>query len=99
MANAVQYRVLWLAVKRERFLELVDLMRELDFPHFQIISGNDDGDTVVLNYHFALFNSAGKNKRLGVTVSVKVPKDNPVMPSLWEWIPGIEYSEREMREM
>jgi len=99
MANAVQYKVLWLAVKRERFLELVDLMRELDFPHFQIISGNADGDTVVLNYHFALFNSAGKNKRLGVTVSVKVPKDNPVMPSLWEWIPGIEYSEREMREM
>ncbi len=98
-ANAVQYRVLWLTVKLERFLELVSIFEEFDFPHFQVISGNDEGDTVVLNYHFALFNSAGKSKRLNVTVSVRVPKDDPVMPSLWEWIPGIEYSEREMREM
>jgi len=28
-----------------------------------------------------------------------VPKKDLVMPSLWERIPGIEYSEREMREM
>jgi membrane-bound hydrogenase subunit beta len=54
---------------------------------------------VTLNYHFALFREAGKGKRLGVTISVEVPKTDPVMPSLWGRIPGVEYSEREMREM
>lgn len=97
--DAVQYRQLWLTVDRERFTELVDAFREFDFLHFQIMSGNDDGDVVTLNYHFALFRSAGKGKRLGVSVSVRVPKDDLVMPSLWDRIPGVEYSEREMREM
>jgi membrane-bound hydrogenase subunit beta len=99
LEDAVQYHLLWLKVSRERFLELVDALREFDFLHFQIISGNDDGDVVTLNYHVALFREAGKGKRLGACVSVEVPKTDLVMPSLWERIPGVEYSEREMREM
>jgi len=99
LEDAVQYRVLRLKVSRERFLELIDVLRKFDFLHFQIISGNDDGDVVTLNYHVALFSEAGKGKRLGACLSVEVPKTDLVMPSLWDRIPGVEYSEREMREM
>ena len=34
---------LLLTVRRERFLDLVDALGELDFPHFHVASGNDDG--------------------------------------------------------
>ena len=98
-ANGGSYQCLWVRVEKQRFLDMVDTLMEIDFPHFQITSGDDIGDAVELNYHFSIFRSVGRGKRLGVTVSVVVPKDDLVMPSLWERIPGTEYSEREIREM
>ncbi|KUK86739.1 MAG: NADH dehydrogenase (Ubiquinone) 30 kDa subunit [Synergistales bacterium 58_81] len=97
--NETAYQCLWVQVERQRFLDLVDELREIDFLHFHITSGDDIGAAVQLNYHFSIFCCAGRGKRLGVTVTVDVPKDDLVMPSLWSRIPGIEYSEREIREM
>lgn len=97
--NETAYINLWLSIERSRFTDLVDALRELDFLHFHITSGDDIGEAVQLNYHFSLFRCAGRGKRLGITVTVDIPKDDLVMPSLWERIPGIEYSEREIREM
>ena len=74
---------LLLTVRRERFLDLVDALGELDFPHFHVASGNDDGDTI----------------RQTVTVTVRVPKTDLVMPSLHGRNPGVGFSEREMNEM
>ncbi|GAB1399675.1 hypothetical protein MASR1M66_11280 [Aminivibrio sp.] len=90
---------LWLSVEKERFLEMIDLLGEFDFPHFHVISGNDDGEAVTLHYHLSLFRLAGRGERVGVTVSVPVYKTDLVMPSLFSRIPGVEYSEREIREM
>lgn len=97
--NKTQFIELWLKITRERFIELVDDLFEFDFLHFHITSGNDDGDVVTLYYHFSLFRVADRGKRLGLTIGVAVPKDDLVMPSLFDRIPGIEYSEREIREM
>lgn len=97
--GAVSYCDLWLSVERNRFLNIVDVLAEFDFPLFHVISGNDDGDAVTLNYHFGLFQAAGRGKRIGVTVTVPVFKTDFVMPSLFSRIPGVEYSEREIREM
>ena len=97
--DEVQYRDMFLKIKREKFLVLVDTLRTFDFLHFQVMSGNDDGDVVTLNYHCILFRSSGRGKKMGLCISVAVPKEDLRMPSLWSRIPGIEYSEREMREM
>ena len=94
-----QYRDLWLSVERARFLELIDLLGGLDHPTLHVMSGNDDGDHISLYYHFGMFHAAGRGKRFGVAVGVEVPKEDLVMPSLHSRIPGVEYSEREMREM
>ena len=99
LKGEAQYRDLWLSVDRERFLGLIDLMAEFDFPMFHVMSGNDDGDFITLNYHFGLFQCAGRGSRFGVAVSVALQKSDLVMPSLHSRIPGVEYSEREMREM
>ncbi len=95
----LSHHSLWMTVKRERFLELIDALSEFDFPHFHIISGNDDGDSISLNYHMGMFRSAGRGKRIHLAVTVHVPKEDLVMPSLHSRIPGVEYSEREIIEM
>ncbi|MCF7936386.1 MAG: NADH-quinone oxidoreductase subunit C [Synergistales bacterium] len=96
--GTVQYHDLRLTVPRARFLELVDRLGEIDAVHFHVMSGNDDGDTLMVQYHLALFRSAGRGTRLGVHVKVHLDKEDLTMPSLWSRIPGVEYSEREMRE-
>ncbi len=90
---------LWLTVAREGFLKLVDTLGELDFPHFHVCSGNDDGDTIRQNYHFSLYRCEGRGKELNVTIVVSVPKSDPVLPSLHSRIPGVGFAEREMFEM
>ncbi len=98
--GATQFYDLWLDLgDKERLLEMVDLLAEFDFPQFHIISGNDDGDVVTLYYHFTLFQAAGRGKRLGIAVEVPVDKSDLVVDSLYSRIPGVEYSERETREM
>ena len=90
---------LWLTVTREGFLKLIDAMGELDFPHFHVCSGNDDGETIRQDYHFSIYRREGRGKELSVTVTVKVPKTDLVMPSLHSRIPGVGFAEREMCEM
>jgi membrane-bound hydrogenase subunit beta len=90
---------MWITCDKGAFIDLVDSLFMLDFPIFHVISGDDVGDFVLLNYHFSLFTSAGRGKRVGVVVSVKVQKNDLTMQSLYDKIPGIEYSEREMHEM
>lgn len=99
LSDAVCFHDLWLRCPRDKFLELFDLLFDFDFPLFHVMSGNDEGEAVLLNYHFTLFQSSGRGSRLGVTVSVYLPKDDLVIPSIQDRIPGAEYSEREMREM
>ncbi len=95
----VLYRDIWVHFKREAFLPLVDRLRMIDFLHFHVMSGNDDGDVVTVNLHCSLFREAGAGNRLGVNLCIPVPKDDLTLPSLNDRIPGTEYSEREMREM
>jgi len=95
----VLYRDIWVRFQREAYLALVDRLRTIDFLHFHVMSGNDDGDVVTLYVHCCLFREAGEGHRLGITLAVPIPKSDLSIPSLNSRIPGTEFSEREMREM
>jgi membrane-bound hydrogenase subunit beta len=96
----VQSKDIWIKTPRDRFESVLDELSKLDFPHFHIISGYDGGeDTVTLRYHFSLFSYVPEGRRVGISLLVDVPKSDLSMPSLFERIPGCEYSEREIREM
>lgn len=97
--DEVQFYDLWLAVEKGQLHEMVDLLAEFDFPQFHVISGNDDGDFITLYYHFTIFQAAGRGKRLGIITAIRVGKDDLTVDSLFSRIPGVEYSEREIREM
>lgn len=90
---------LLVTVTREKFTALVDALGELDFPHFHVMSGNDDGETIRQISHFSLFRREGRGKEVTVTVTVNIPKSDLVVDSLHSRIPGVDYSEREMCEM
>jgi membrane-bound hydrogenase subunit beta len=63
-----------------------------------VISGDDVGDHVALNYHLSLFQRV-RGGRIGVVVTVRLPKSDLSLPSIFDLLPGSEYSERETREM
>ncbi|GHV39444.1 hydrogenase [Synergistales bacterium] len=96
--NTVQSRDLWVSIKLPSFRPFVEHLFKYDFVNFHVISGDDTGDNVELNYHLSLFQRA-RGGRLGVTVSVALPKSDLSIPSIFDLLPGSEYSEREMREM
>jgi membrane-bound hydrogenase subunit beta len=97
-ADAAQSRDLWVEVAREAFRPFVEELFAYDFVNFHVISGDDVGDDVALNYHFSLFQRE-RAGRIGVSVTVRVPKSDLSLPSIFDLLPGSEYSEREMREM
>lgn len=97
-ANAVQSRDLWIEIPRASFRPFLEELFKHDFVNFHVISGDDVEDSVVLYYHLSLFQRT-RGGRIGVTLVLKVPKSDLIMPSIYDLLPGSEYSERETREM
>ena len=95
--NAVSH--LWVTISRDRFLDVIDELGKFDFPHFHITSGDDEGEDIVLFYHFDLYRAVKKGACINVTLIVRLPKSDLTIPSLFSRIPGVEYSEREIQEM
>ncbi|MDR2179121.1 MAG: NADH-quinone oxidoreductase subunit C [Synergistaceae bacterium] len=96
--DEVQCRDLWVEVAPETFRPFLEELFTYDFVNFHVISGDDVGDHVVLNYHLSLFQRV-RGGRIGVIVTVRLPKDALSLPSVFDLLPGSEYSERETREM
>ena len=97
-ANEVCGHDLWLEISTPAFRPFIENLFTYDFVNFHVISGDDVDDDLVLNYHLSIF-QRNRGKRIGITVTVKVPKNNLSMPSIFDLLPGSEYSEREIREM
>ena len=96
--DEVQSRDLWIEISRNAFRPFVEHLFDYDFVNFHVVSGDDVGESIVLNYHFSLFQRTRRG-RIGVSLSIHVPKNDLSLPSLFDLLPGTEYSEREMREM
>ena len=90
---------LWIKTPYNLFPKVIKALNSIDVLSFHVISGFDDGHAITLRYHFSVFSHAGRGARVGASVIVRVPKSNLAIPSLFSLIPGIEYSERETREM
>ena len=97
-AGEVQTRDLWIEINKDAFRPFIEDLFTRDFVNFHVISGDDVDEDVVLNYHLSLFQKM-RAKRVGVTVTIRVPKADLSMPSIYDLLPGSEYSERETREM
>ncbi len=90
---------LWFHVEA-RFLK--DVVKHLftfeQYPHFAVSSGYDLGDTIELVYHFSLFHGE-RGRELSLNITVSLPKENPVIDTITDLIPGALISEQEKQEM
>ncbi|MFC2077430.1 NADH-quinone oxidoreductase subunit C [Candidatus Bipolaricaulota bacterium] len=88
---------LWVVVDRDTLHDAVAHLCGEFNPHLSVISGEDLGDGVALNYHFA----SGWGERFGevtFTIRTVVPKSDLRVPTITDLLPGAQTSEREKRE-
>lgn len=86
-------RRIFIRVKVDDLLAAVGWLRnEMGFTHLATISGVDLGQAFELIYHFA-------NNFTCVNLRTEIPRDNPLLPSICEIIPGAILYERELQDM
>ncbi len=88
---------IWLVVGRDDFHDVVAHLCAKFDPHLSVISGEEIGNDVALNYHF----STGWGEHYGeatFTIRTLVPIDDRRLPSICDLLPGAQTSEREKRE-
>lgn len=86
-------RRIFIRVKVDDLLTAVGWLRhEMGFTHLATISGVDLGLAFELLYHFA-------NNFTCVNLRTEVPRENPLLPSICEIIPGAILYERELQDM
>jgi Ni,Fe-hydrogenase III component G len=89
----------WFDVDRKVLGDAVaHLRREYPEPHFSVCSGYDLGKEIVLNYHFTV-NYSAKGGEIIITMTVHLPKKDPVVDSITRFVPAAVISERETQEM
>lgn len=89
---------IWMKVDNSAFKEVIKHLCKLQFPHLAVVSGNDLDKTIELIYHFTL----NYEQRLGeiiLNISVELPKSNPTIETICDFIPGALITEREKMEM
>jgi membrane-bound hydrogenase subunit beta len=88
---------LWIVVERDAFHRAVEHLCAEYEPHLSVISGDDLGDALALNYHF----SVGWGERYGeatLTLRTVLPKSDLTVPTITDLLPGAQTSEREKIE-
>ncbi|MBN1857720.1 NADH-quinone oxidoreductase subunit C [Candidatus Bipolaricaulota bacterium] len=91
------YPDLWVKVDRSALRDATAALLAAFVPHLTVISGDDLGETLLLNYHFTV----GWGTHFGelcVTVQIGVPKSDFRVPTITDLVPGALTSEREKHE-
>ena len=94
----MDYSSIWIEVKREFFHSFVRTLTREQVPHLAVASGYDNGDEIVLTYHFTLYYGI-RYKELPINVRVRLPKSDPVIDTITDILPGALITEREKQEM
>ena len=88
---------LWIVVDRNMLHDAVAHLCSAYNPHLSVISGDDMGDEVALNYHFTV----GWGEQYGeatFTIRTMLPKSDLRIPTITDVLPGAQTSEREKIE-
>lgn len=89
---------IWIKVDKSIFKDVIKHLCDLEFPHLAVVSGNDLGETIELIYHFSLY-YGGRLDEISLNISVELPKSNPVIETICDYVPGALITEREKQEM
>ncbi|MFA5139902.1 MAG: NADH-quinone oxidoreductase subunit C [Elusimicrobiota bacterium] len=80
-------------VPREKLLEVLSHIKDkMGFTHLSTITGLDAGDHLEALYHTA-------SKTVSLSVRVKLPTEDPKIPSVLSVYPGAEFYEKELEDL
>ncbi|WOF16362.1 NADH-quinone oxidoreductase subunit C [Methanoplanus sp. FWC-SCC4] len=97
-AKSTPVNSVWITIERSILHDAVKEVISIDYPHFGVISAVDEVDFVELLYHmYVYFGCPGKG--VEITLKVALPKEDLIIPTISDLIPGAVYSEREKREL
>jgi NADH-quinone oxidoreductase subunit C len=88
-------------VARENLIQITKFVRdELKFDHCTNVTGTDfpKENQLEITYHFGSIDGAGL-RGIILAVSCRVPSSDPLLPSIIEVYPSVNYHERETAEM
>jgi len=88
----------WLKMDTAVLHDAVEELISIDYPHLGVISAVDMIEEIDVLYHMTIF-FGSKGSEITVNFTVSVPKEKPVVPTIFDLIPGAVYSEREKQEM
>ena len=88
-------------VTRENLVEVAKFVRdELRFDHCTNVTGTDfpKDKQLEITYHFGSIDGTGL-RRIILAVACRVPSTDPLLPSIIDLYPSVNYHERETAEM
>lgn len=89
---------IWMKIDKSIFKETIKHLKDLQFPHLAVVSGNDLDKNIELIYHFTL-NYDDPLGEITFNISVDLPKQKLEIESICDIIPGALVTEREKQEM
>ena len=90
---------IWLNIDKSIFKKIVKHIIKLEkYPHLAVVSGYDMGKTINLVYHFSIYYGE-RAKEISINITVELPKNNPVIETITDLIPGALITEQEKQEM
>jgi membrane-bound hydrogenase subunit beta len=89
---------IWMKIDKKIFKDTIKHLVDLQFPHLAVVSGNDLGKTIELIYHFSL-DYGNRLGEISLNIAVELPKSNPTIETVCDYIPGALITEREKQEM
>ena len=93
-----EFHSVWMRVERSIFKDLIRTLKRIHPEiHMAVASGSDLGEEIEIIYHLNLF-WGERNRQLTVNVGVRIPKDDPHIPTISDIIPGALITEREKQE-
>lgn len=97
-AKKKEFVNIWMKVDNSVFKKSIKHLITLqEAPHLAVVSGNDLGKTIELNYHFSIYYGTPLGE-ISINISVDLPKSKPEIESICDLIPGALITEREKQE-
>ncbi|MFQ5975012.1 MAG: NADH-quinone oxidoreductase subunit C, partial [Candidatus Hydrothermarchaeales archaeon] len=87
-------RRLWAEIKSEGLMDIMKYLDSNGFDHLSLISGMDYGDRLGVVYHLWSY-----SKRRVLQINIKIPKENPAVPSMVSIWKSADWHERETYDL
>ncbi|HJJ35787.1 MAG TPA: NADH-quinone oxidoreductase subunit C [Methanocorpusculum sp.] len=99
-AKKKENRNIWITIKASAVHQAVEALMDIAYPHLSCIAGYDKGandENLRVQYIFSIYGGEPGAETM-VTISLDLPKANPVLPTITDLMEGTAFTEREKTE-